>query len=121
MGTLRFLPPTREIEQAAADGAEDFLFEVWLRAKDQTPVDTSRLVNSARYRWFKGRKQGAVWFDTPYAVAVHEIMEARHPVGKAKYLEDPFWAMAPYAMDYIGDAIQAFLTGRPMGDRGITA
>jgi hypothetical protein len=34
----------------------------------------------------------AIGFNTEYAAAVHENLNAHHTVGKAKYLEDPLMA-----------------------------
>lgn len=55
------------------------------------PVDTSTLVNSAmsgveregNHVW-----KGTVSYNTHYAVYVHEDLNAHHPIGQAKYLED---------------------------------
>jgi hypothetical protein len=57
----------------------------------QVPVDTSALKNGAFTR-SKGKGWKAevmVGYVAEYAVYVHEVMGAYHPIGKAKYLEDP--------------------------------
>lgn len=40
-------------------------------------------------RWIRPRSSVVVGYQTNYAVHVHENMEARHPVGQAKFLEQP--------------------------------
>ena len=61
-------------------------------AKKEVPVDTGRL----RQTGFVGRAVDGpkgptvpIGFGTKYALPVHERLEVHHPVGKAKYLEDP--------------------------------
>lgn len=50
-----------------------------------------RVIASLRGQSLKGKKvmTGSVIYDAPYAVYVHEDLEAYHPHGQAKYLEQP--------------------------------
>ena len=41
-----------------------------------------------------------------YALEVHENLNAHHPVGKAKYLEDPFLEMQSGLLDRLGEDLQ---------------
>lgn len=86
---------------AATEEACEDIMEESLR---QVPRDTETLANSAFYEIQKAKdygyeailgyggsainpKTGVPVMD--YAVAVHEDLEAVHPIGKAKFLEDP--------------------------------
>lgn len=86
---------------AATEEACEDIMEESLR---QVPRDTETLANSAFYEIQKTKdygyeailgyggsainpKTGVPVMD--YAVAVHEDLEAVHPIGKAKFLEDP--------------------------------
>ena len=57
----------------------------------QVPVDTSNLKDGAFTRSKgKGWKHVVlVGYVAEYAVFVHEILGVHHPIGKAKFLEDP--------------------------------
>lgn len=55
------------------------------------PKDTGVLEKSASVKISKDGKQGAVSYDTPYAIRQHEELGYRHAEGRiAKYLEIPF-------------------------------
>lgn len=55
------------------------------------PKDTGVLEKSASVKISKDGKQGAVSYDTPYAIKQHEELGYRHAEGRiAKYLEIPF-------------------------------
>jgi len=61
----------------------------------QTPVEFGDLRRSGTVEEVKDTKKEyeiAIGFNTTYAAAVHEDLNAHHPVGKAKYLEDPLMA-----------------------------
>lgn len=72
----------------------------------QVPIETGALMNSASYRItgdYKTGWHGQVGYcididyvnpktgkaASTYVLAVHENLKAKHPVGKAKFLEDP--------------------------------
>ena len=44
-----------------------------------------------------GRVSVHVGYTQNYAIYVHENLNAKHPVGKAKFLEDPFKELSPKA------------------------
>lgn len=55
------------------------------------PKDTGMLEKSASVKISNDGKQGAVSYDTPYAIRQHEELGYRHAEGRtAKYLEIPF-------------------------------
>lgn len=59
-------------------------------AAEQVPVDTGRLRSTHSVTADPSRTGWVIGFGTDYAIYVHEDMEARHPVGNAKFLERPF-------------------------------
>lgn len=69
---------------------------IMAKAKPLTPVDTGALVNSGHVELPKSEgskisvELGFGGTAAPYALIVHENLEAHHPVGQAKYLEQPF-------------------------------
>ncbi len=66
-----------------------------LQAKEQTPVLTGALRSSGMVEppvWQQDVVQVSLGFGGPsieYALIVHEDLSKVHPVGKAKFLEDP--------------------------------
>jgi hypothetical protein len=90
----------RSTHAATEEACEDIMKE----SLRQVPRDTETLANSAFYNIQKAKdygyeailgyggsainpKTGVPVMD--YAVVVHEDLEAVHPIGKAKFLEDP--------------------------------
>lgn len=47
-----------------------------------------------------------------YAVPVHENLQARHTVGQAKYLEEPFLAAREGVLDELREALRAAILAR---------
>lgn len=73
--------------EALKDAAEFLLNE----ALKLVPIDEGTLANSGNT--IVDKDTASVYFDTPYAIRVHEDLTARHKNGrKAKYLETPFKA-----------------------------
>jgi hypothetical protein len=77
-------------------------------AKQRTPVDTGALrgsgyVNPPQYR---GREitveMGFGGPAAPYAVHVHEDLDAFHPVGQARFLASVIDESAPYLLERVG-------------------
>ena len=60
-------------------------------SKKLVPVDTGYLKSTAYFRVIKRVKSVNldVGYTAPYAVYVHEILTNFHPIGQAKYLEEP--------------------------------
>lgn len=91
------------VEDALLDCGND----LQQRAQDLTPVDTGALRSSA----FTGAESGSnpsviVGFTEEYAVYVHENLEAHHPVGQAKFLEQPLRENTDKYVEYIKDKVQ---------------
>jgi hypothetical protein len=79
-------------------------------SKGECPVDTGALRSSGNV---VEEEAGSVTLNYPldYAVYVHENMEAIHPTGKAKFLEDPVNRALPSIPEKIGAAITAAIEG----------
>ena len=67
----------------------------------------------------KGAVRGAVGvsYSAPYATFVHEDLEAYHPVGQAKFLEEPFRRLLPQ----LRKTIQSYLKNRRSLEEGLLA
>ncbi len=89
---------------------------IMTEAKRLTPVDTGALRASGHVDEpsVKGAEISvALGFNTPYAIPVHENLTARHPVGQAKYLEEPMLAASKTIGADVKSAIEKSL-GRPV-------
>lgn len=88
----------REAKKYVLAEAEDIMKE----SRGEVPVDTGALLNSAYIEqqgngdvvFGYGKQNAQVNSKTgksteDYMMAVHERLDVRHPVGKAKFLEDP--------------------------------
>lgn len=87
-------------------------------AKRRTPVDTGALRGSGHVAGPKhsGRDtQVTLAFGgpaAPYALFVHENLDAHHPVGQAKFLEGTLHESAPYLAQRIARRIAASIRRR---------
>ena len=76
----------------------------------QTPVEFGDLRRSGTVEEVKETKKEyviAIGYNTTYAAAVHENLNAHHTVGKAKYLEDPLLARAPKISRSVAKRVKA--------------
>jgi hypothetical protein len=88
------------LPEIVRDVAEDLLSE----SRDEVPIDQMDLSNSGKVTVAGSAPvvEGAVSYDTPYAVIQHEAEEFRHQDGrKARYLADPHRANADRYLKYI--------------------
>ena len=107
---LGFLP------QRVIDVTQAALYQegelIMTEAKKECPVDTGTLRSSgytAKPKWDGARIVVELGFGgaaAPYAVYVHERLDLRHTVGKAKYLEDPTMAALPELPARLSTAIR---------------
>ena len=81
----------------------------------RTPVKTGALRGShiTRHPEYRGQDV-SVTIEVggpaaPYAVVVHEDLEAFHPTGQAKYLESTIMQSAPFMLDRISKRLKAAL------------
>ena len=101
----------RDIEAALFQEGENIMGD----SKEDTPVDLGPLRASAHVKppkTLRGRTEVVLAYGTDYAVFVHEILTARHTVGKAKFLES---AMKKAARGFGGRMIKKTL--RSLGRR----
>lgn len=56
-------------------------------AVDRTPIEEGNLRRSASTSVDDRGRRAAISYSSPYAVPVHEVLNARHPKGQAKFLE----------------------------------
>lgn len=75
------------IEGATLAGLMEAGLQIEHSAKGRVPVDTGNLKNSG-YTRKAGKLAVEVGFTAFYAVYVHENLDARHPVGEAKFLQN---------------------------------
>lgn len=79
-----------QLREAAARGlglAAEHLLQV---SRERVPIEEATLERSGVASVDPGELTAAVSYDTPYAVAVHEDLTARHDADRtAKYLEGP--------------------------------
>jgi hypothetical protein len=90
--------------EAVRDVCEDLLSE----SRDEVPYDQGDLSNSGKVTVAAGGNdvEGAVSYDTPYAVIQHEATDFAHQDGrKAHYLGDPFRANSERYLHYLAGKI----------------
>ena len=83
-------------------------------AQQITPVDKGVLQGSGTTtpaEYSDGKISKELGFNTDYAAAVHENLEAKHRVGEAKYLEKAMSADAPKVLAYIGKKFGEAISG----------
>lgn len=98
----------RDVPQAVADALRAEAELEMTEAKERTPVDLGNLQGSGHVSEpviagnvisvelaFGGPA-------APYAVHVHENLEADHPVGRAKFLESTVMEAAPHMAERVG-------------------
>lgn len=122
----------RQVPQGVGVGLYLEAEQIMSTSKREVPVDTGRLRSTGYVQLpqMKGTQIGVtLGYGTNYAVYVHEILSARHVVGKAKYLQDPLERaaqglgnrVAKHAARYIARGGRGFPMGglhpvRPPGD-----
>jgi hypothetical protein len=94
--------------------------EAFAVSQDEVPVDTGALKASGRVRPDSGvyNRGNEVYVEltyggtaVDYGVYVHENLEANHPHGKAKYLEDPMTRQVNGISGRIADKVERATKG----------
>jgi hypothetical protein len=94
--------------------------DAFAASQDEVPVDTGALKASGRVRPETGvfTRGGEVYVEltyggtaTEYSIYVHENLEANHPHGKAKYLEDPMTRQVNGISGRIADKVERATKG----------
>jgi hypothetical protein len=96
-----------EISSVVEDALLDCGNDLQQKAQDLTPVDTGALRASAFTEAESGNNPSViVGYTEEYAIFVHENLEAHHPVGQAKFLEQPLKENADKYVEYVRDKVQ---------------
>lgn len=96
-----------EISSVVEDALLDCGNDLQQKAQDLTPVDTGALRASAFTEAESGSNPSViVGYTEEYAIFVHENLEAHHPVGQAKFLEQPLKENADKYVKYVRDKVQ---------------
>jgi len=94
--------------------------DAFAASQDEVPVDTGALKASGRVRPETGvfTRAGEVYVEltyggtaTEYSIYVHANLEANHPHGKAKYLEDPMTRQVNGISGRIADKVERATKG----------
>lgn len=118
------LRTSAKVISVAKQAVERVSEEIILDAKDQVPKDTRTLLNSTDVEISEEMGMVTATFGfavrndplnpknnlraSQYVYTVHEDLSAYHPVGKAKFLEDPFLTHAPA----VGERFQSMFGSR---------
>ena len=101
---------TAAVVTGVTEACEDLLSN----SRDEVPLDQMDLSNSGKVTVAANgdRVEGAVSYDTPYAVIQHEAPDFEHQDGrKAGYLRDPQRALADKHLKYIASKAEGALGG----------
>jgi hypothetical protein len=94
----------------ASEGLRRALEHVLSESRKQVPLDEGTLERSSRVD--VDGLEGAVSYDTVYAVRQHEELTWRHlPGRKAKYLEDPMMSERPVMLRLMAVPLGRWLRG----------
>jgi len=98
-----------KLAEAAADGMDDAMQHLLTESRKLAPIEEGTLERSGTATTASegDAVEGAVSYNTPYAVIQHEKTGYRHDAGRqAKYLEDPWVAEADTMGDIIATAMR---------------
>jgi hypothetical protein len=101
---------TRRGRRLASEGLELGLEHVLGVSQEQVPLDEDTLQRSGKVH--VDGLEGAISYDTVYAVRQHEEMDWRHlPGRKAKYLEDPMNDKREVVLQLMAVSLRRWLRG----------
>lgn len=100
------------VRRAAARGLELGMEHVLAESNKLVPLDEDTLERSGKASIDELTLEGAVSYDTPYAVRQHEELDYRHAPGRqAKYLETAVTEQAPVVVALVAAEIRRALDG----------
>lgn len=106
----KFKKSISEITSVVEDALLDCGNDLQQKAVDITPIDTGALRASAFTEAESGSNPSViVGFEEEYAIFVHENLEAHHPVGQAKFLEQPLKENADKYVGHVRDKVQELI------------
>jgi len=103
-----------EVIRAAEKAVDEFGEHVIGDAQQLTPVDTGALQASGTTEPAElhgSRIEKAIGFNTDYAAAVHENLNAHHETGQAKFLETAMSKNAPKFNDFMARRLKPYMEG----------
>lgn len=92
----------KEIEGATVTGLYKAGLMIEREAIERTPKDTGNLRNS--FKTIRHEKDVEIKNTANYSLVVHEDLQAKHPVGEAKFLENAIKAKEKEALEIISDS-----------------
>jgi hypothetical protein len=103
----KFKKSISEISDVIQDALLDCGNDLQQKSVDITPVDTGALRASAFTEAESGSNPSViVGYTEEYAIFVHENLEANHPVGQAKFLEQPLQENTDKYVGHVRDKVQ---------------
>ena len=92
----------KEIEGATVTGLYKAGLMIEREAIERTPKDTGNLRNS--FLTTRNENNVEIKNTANYSLVVHEDLQAKHPVGEAKFLENAIKAKEKEALEIIADS-----------------
>lgn len=92
----------KEIEGATVTGLYKAGLMIEREAIERTPKATGNLRNS--FKTIRHEKDVEIKNTANYSLVVHEDLQAKHPVGEAKFLENAIKAKEKEALEIIADS-----------------
>lgn len=105
----------RGFEDVAAQALREEAEVEMAEAKRRTPVEFGTLRASGHVQFDRDALAAALVFGgpaVPYAIYVHENLEAFHPVGQAKFLESVLLESAPHLPGRVARRMAALIARR---------
>lgn len=110
--TFRGAQVLGQTRAGAIEGLRAATEHLLTEARKLVPIEEGTLERSGAASVDDALLQGAVSFDTVYAVYQHEVLDLRHDQGRqAKYLETPFHAEREQLLDRIAKGVRDGLDG----------
>ncbi|GGW67923.1 hypothetical protein [Streptomyces griseoloalbus] len=102
----------RDARQGAARGLRIGLEHLLQVSRDRVPIEEGTLERSGTVTVDEAALEGAVSYDTPYAVRQHEDLDLRHDEGRtAQFLADPLDEERDVILDLIAAQVRRSLRG----------
>lgn len=92
------------LRQGVEDGVREAADHIIDVAKENTPVDTGELRDSAEVE--ASGSSATMSFEAPYALYVHENMRDQHATGGAKFLEKAMASERGKALEIVTGAVR---------------
>lgn len=106
----------RAADQGVADGLQMAAQEILAASNQIIPFDEGVLAGSGAIDWSKVAEMAHVFYDTPYAVKLHEDRHLKIQGGRTvQYLRKATMSSKPHVLLWFGDALKLrFRKGGPI-------